>query len=540
MSVDQTYKAFPLIYKSRGLVARYISDETPAGSYLDFLNCLERAENSVSSRYGYEIVNRDPAGTIGGQNYYFANPIIHLDHLSYTGQAFRYAADTLGNLYRRSSNIQGPYALLMTGLSGGYFHSVTQTCFETNQPYLMMFDANGSIKDTGTLAFPQLVGIDPPTTTANTQPYSPLLTLIDNFAPTNTYTFEGWSTNPTFSEVTQLMASYSQQITDFPEFIGITNSSGGGGGTYPATTGEFGTPIIASLFGTGSDSVTSPPFGGFAATAISLDSTVTVAVSLAGVVIFQYDNFSVGNPWVSGTGTINYQYSLDGGVSWNTFYSISQSVPNADPNAGTPTPSYSTISFTVSGFTNLSLLMLQITISTTGTLVNPTEEEQESIGWIASATATVDVAGATDPFAGVVDGMLSVLNTSAPFFPAGVQITTVQSATPNPSGGYNQLLVTTQSPHGYGDGSLISIYASSSDLVDGFYSVASVVSSTTFLINYFSSVYLSATGGITYGGLTYPATCVVANHQSTPYPSQFSGWGFYQQVPTSRQDFAVG
>lgn len=549
MAADAEYKPIPLIYKSKGLIARYVTDETPPGFFVDFRNMLERAENSVSSRYGVSIITRDPIGVGTQNNYHFTSPIVHLDKLVYGGLPFRYASDAAGNLWRRAGNAQGAYTQVYVGLSGNPYQSLTTTCFETSQPFLFMFDGALSIKDYG-VGTPTLIGIDPPAYTANTQPYSPLLTLIDNFASNNTYdtfgTGAAWTEAPAYTAVTTLTASSSQQVTDFPEFMGITNDSGtGNGATYPMPNGPFGQQNISYVYGSGSNALTSDVFSGFPDVILSLDSTTTITVDLESIVVFNLCT-TAGN-WSSGTGTVNFQYSLDGGVTWITFFSLSQSVPNATATIGYPILTPNTTSFTVSGITNLSLIQVQISASTTGVytggIYGPgSPNVQESIGQINSISATINVAGASDAFAGVVDGMLSVLaqgSTNPPAFPTQVQITSIVTQVQSLDG-YSELLVTCQSQHAYVPGDYISIYGCTSDLVDGYYQVVATPSQTQFVVLFFSSVYINASGGSTYGGDPLPATCMIDNHQSSPYPTQFSGLGFYQQVPLSQSQFPVG
>src|SRR5271170_4301101 len=130
MPLDTKYQAVPLIYTSRGLTARPAQDRAPEFTYLNLLNCLERAENSMSSRYGTQIINRDPAG-VGTNNYFFATPVTSLSRLVYLGNAYRYAGTTDGNLWRRAGNTQGQYTSIYTGLSGQTFQSTVTNCFLT-------------------------------------------------------------------------------------------------------------------------------------------------------------------------------------------------------------------------------------------------------------------------------------------------------------------------------------------------------------------------------------------------------------------------
>ena len=59
---SKVYSPVEFLFKSHGLLARYAEDRAPESTYLDFRNCLERAEDSLSTRYGTSIINHDLAG----------------------------------------------------------------------------------------------------------------------------------------------------------------------------------------------------------------------------------------------------------------------------------------------------------------------------------------------------------------------------------------------------------------------------------------------------------------------------------------------
>jgi hypothetical protein len=378
MSNDTKYSPTPLVYKSRGLLARNITDQAPVGFFLDYLNCYEREENSVSSRFGVSIINRDPAGTPSGQNYFFSSPVTSLAKLTFNTSAIRYAGLANGQLWFRASNLQGPYTEASVPnsaglLSGAPFQTVVTNCFETSQPYLFIYDSDVSIKDQGT-GQPSLTGLDASPLTLTTAPYAPLLTLIDNFSASNTYVASGFSGLAWSSaSIVTLKATSGQSVVDFSAFFGITN---------------------------------------------------------------------------------------------------------------------------------------------------------------------IGVSG--DPFGGVVDGMLATpLITGVSDRPTPIPVVSAVSQTLS-LGIYTQLLITTASPHGITSGA-IGYYGSSSDLVDGYYNVVSVPSTTSLVVSFSSGYYVSGTGGsITNNGGSQPSTCVIANHYSAPYPTQFSAWGFYQQVSTIQRTFPVG
>jgi hypothetical protein len=518
MAQDTEYRPVPFVYKSKGLVARSIEDQAPEYTYLQVLNCLEREENAMSSRFGTQIINRDPAGA-GTSNHYFTQPVTSLSRLTFQGSAWRYAGLADGSLQRRSGNTQGAYTQLtlpttVTGtqvvLSGQPFESIVQSCFETSQAYLFIYDQNASIKDQGT-GNPQLTGIDPSPYTLNVLPYAPLLTMIDSFASTNTYATTGLSTWGSSIQAT-LTTSPGSLITDFTQFLNATSS---GGNTYTIS----GT-VSASVtqFGIGISSNTSSVLSGFGSVVPTGGETVSLTVTVNGTVT------SSGNQGFGGGG-VSYQYSVDGGSSWNTFYGF----------GGTNTTLASQDFITSIVISNLNLLQLRA-VATAGIGELPfTVTASGSITW---ASVTVN-----NPFAlGLVkNGMISLLNTNTL---VTVSITNVTSQT-MVNGLYTQLLVSTNTVHGLVANDLMAIYGSSSNIVDGFYQVISAPTTKTLIVAYQTAVQIGATGGyVTYttsgsGDANHPFACVLTDQYINPYPSQVTAWGFYEWVPPSTTSFPV-
>jgi hypothetical protein len=92
----------------------------------------------------------------------------------------------------------------------------------------------------------------------------------------------------------------------------------------------------------------------------------------------------------------------------------------------------------------------------------------------------------------------------------------------------------------------MAIYASSSDIVDGFYKVISAPTTTSLTVAFQSAVQTGAIGGyVTYttagsGDANVPSACVLTDQYASPYPSQMSAWGFYEWVPPSTAAFPLG
>lgn len=501
---DVAYTPIDFIYKSTGLVARPITDQAPEHSYLNMMNCLEREENAMSSRYGTIIINRNPNSTTAGnpQNYLFAAPIITLARLLYQQNSWRYAVSTDGGLYRRAGDTQGPYTKIYSALSGNFASWVTTSCFASSQAYLFLFDAAVSLKDCGSFIQPQLVGIDPPTFTANTQPYSPLLTLIDNFASTNSYTNSGFSVPPAFASITTLTPFTAQHITDFNEFIQATYTETGG-----VATASTAPPGVPNQIGT------------FTCAALSSVSTSGQPVTISATALGQFTFLGSGNSAVS------LEYSTDSGTTWTTFYSVGATTTQTTG----PTPA--TVS--VYGLANLDTLLIRIVAATVATGTGITSVKAT----LSAISVSVNPVGL---FNNVTNGMLSNLSANTT-----IQIPIVSIVSSGLTlGVYTTLTVTAAIPHGLVGQQSISVYGCSNNLCDGFYlSTIPIAATTQLTVPFFSVTPISATGGFIMGGqgATGPGSCVLQNLYSTPYPSQLSAWGFYQIVPAATvTEFPVG
>jgi hypothetical protein len=514
MSVDTSYKPVEYIYIDHGLISRDVEDQCPPGTYLQAMNTLARSENAMSSRYGTQIINRDAQGS-GTSNHYFPAAVTSLSRLNYQSNAWRYAGLGNGSLQRRAGNTQGAYTQLTlpttwTGtqivLSGQPFDSLITNCFETSQAYLFIADAAASIKDAGT-SNPQLWGIDPSPYTVNALPYAPLLIMIDSFATANTYTtanVTGWA----FGAIETLDANSGALITDFSQFYGV-GPSGGGTTNYnfSPTTGT----VTATQSGTGNNTQTS-----------SAQTEPTSIVPSAGEAVSMTVvwNASISISGGSGYGGWVIQYSPDGGTTWLQITS-----GTSGSNVTTPTIT-SNISVTVP---NINLLQVRAQASSAvpsgGATVVTTAN-------ITNAYVTVNNPGAFGP---VTNGMLSLLNTNTS---VNVPIASVASQT-LVAGLYTQLLITTSTAHGLSAGALIAVYASSSDLVDGFYKVIAAPTTTTLTVAFTSATLIGATGGYVTGGAAAPYACVLTDEYSAPYPSQMSAWGFYEWVPPTTTAFPI-
>ena len=531
MGQDTQYRPIPFIYASRGLSARYELDRVPEGYYIQLMNGLEREENSMSSRFGYTIINRDPDGTTNGQNYYFTSPVVTIAKLNYQNNPQRFVGLGDGSLWQRNSNQQGPYTELtlpetvqgtQITLSGQPFGWIVQSCFETSLPFLFIYDGNASVKVAAGSSTPELTGIDPPVYTLNTLPYSPLLIMIDNFSASNSYATSGVSSWG-WGAIETLNANSGQLITDFSQFYGILPASGGGT-RYPSSGSVGSGSASASQSSVGTSTSYSSAISGFSSVVPPSGETVTLYVTFNGYV----QDGTITQFFV---GQIGFQYSTDGGVTWNT-----GALPGYNINTILSSKTYG-VTISVS---NLALVQVRaVAIATVE--YSPGGGTVTAYSDVTSVYATISNPGAFGP---IVNGMLSVLNTNAQ---AVVPISQVVSI--NEVGGiYTQLQVQTLGNHNLSASNTMAIYGSSNDLVDGFYQVASVTASNAFTVPFQSAVALGAAGGyVTYAAATTasewantPPACILTDQYTTPYPSQMSAFGFYEWVPPDNTTFPIG
>jgi hypothetical protein len=508
MSIDTAYRPVEYIYKSRGLAARPIEDQAPEYVYLQLMNWLEREEFAMSSRFGTQIINRDATGS-GTSNHYFASPITSLSRLNYQSSAWRYAGLADGTLWRRAGNGQGAYTQIDSGLSGDPFTSLVTNCFETSQPFNFIADAATSLKDNGSFSAPQLWGIDPPPYTANAIPYSPLLTLIDNFASGNTYASSGFSVGWAYASVTSIPALSSQSISDFTEFFGVNVS----GDTLA------GSSVTATQTGPGTNS-NSVTYSGFPSTPISGGAPVTITIPYSGSYTDNAGSFTSDYDQAA----VTWYYSIDSGTTFTAF--LGNIITPRAASGSFPSGTYTLV---LSGLINLDTVQIRATAKATSAEAGVTITSTAVTGTI---SASVNASGV---FGDVCNGIISNLNTNSSI---NVPIVSVVSSG-FADNAYLLLTVTTSTAHGLTGSPMISIYGSSNDLVDGFYQ-ATVTGTTTFTVPFYSVSAIGATGGFVFGGAAAPASCVLVNEYASPYPTQFSAWGLYQKVPLTTTSFPIG
>jgi hypothetical protein len=391
MAQDTAYQPHSLVYKSSGLCAREVQDQMPPNSYLDFLNVLERDENALSSRFGTILVNRDPNGTPSGVNYLFSHPVVSLSRLAYSSggsqYGFRYASLSDGTLWRRGGNDgsggtssslgQGPYTQIDSGLSGEPFQTLVASCYASAQAYLFIADQKIMLRDYG-IGDPNLWGIDPPAQTANSVPYSPLLTLIDDFDSGNTYTATGFSAGWNYASIGSIPVNSDSVVTDFTDFLGGSTTNRG----YAYANNTLTIPP------NGSNSIAWTELG-FTGTPITAGEQVTVTFNGLSA------SFSLTGTAV-GSGTLQVQYSINNGTTWVTFYSQSFTVPQA--------VTIGTVSAVVAGLGNLNTLQYRILASSIGTGGSGNVVMDASA---TSSTVSISVAG---ELADITNGMISVLS----------------------------------------------------------------------------------------------------------------------------------
>jgi len=188
---DQGYGNYNLILRSRGIVARYVTDQPPAGEgfFLNLNSLEEISENALASRLGTTIVNK-----VGAAAQPLPSTVYSLEKLaSLNGLAYRYAGSA-GNLYRRPSLTPGAYSLIKSGMSGNPFITAVYASDFSSLPYVFFADSNGMLKDNGLLAAPQQNGIFQPQYPVQAQAQIPTYTTLDNYpGPETNYAYNGIS-----------------------------------------------------------------------------------------------------------------------------------------------------------------------------------------------------------------------------------------------------------------------------------------------------------------------------------------------------------
>lgn len=536
MAQDTKYNPYPFVYKSRGLSARITYDQCPEYVYISNMNALERQEETLSSRFGYTIVNRDPDGTPSGQNYLFSAPITNIMKVNYQSQPQRYVALADGSLWQRNSNLPGPFTSLplpfpapgqQSVLSGTPFGYLIDSCFETSLPYLFIYDENASIKiAAGPTSILQLTGLDLSPITLNVLPYSPLLILIDEFPQTGIYgttDVTGWA----WGNIETLIANSGSLITDFTQFYGV-GPSGGGTTIYAPSSGTTAS-VFANQSGMGVNQQNSAVISGFPSVVPSFGEVISLTVTWNAT-------GAMTGPFT--TAAFNIQYSLDGGATWSSFAGGSLTGPGSIPAVGSVT---STTSFSLSNLSSLQVRAQAIAI-----VGGPSGSDVTATTNILNCYASISNPGAFGP---VTNGMLSILSDNTHTQIPIAEVTSTNFGT----GVYTQYLIRTVIPSGLAPGDTFAIYASSNDLVDGFYEVLNVGASNTLTCNVFPNQTTNGLGaaiGANSGYLTYatdsasdympvPPACVLVDQYSSPYPPQISAYGFYEWVPPTTTSFPI-
>ena len=190
---DAVYREYPFLFQSKGIQARPSDDTLDPASYLNLDNIEELAENSFSQRLGTQIINQTPpTHLLPGFPAPLSGPVYSIGKLSgLNGQAWRYAGAGT-NLYRRMGITEGPYDIISSSMSGLPWMTIAYKPDLSSVPTMFFADANGMLKDNGTYAFPQQMGIFQPQFPVVAQVQPPDLVNIDNFSGTTAdYVFTG-------------------------------------------------------------------------------------------------------------------------------------------------------------------------------------------------------------------------------------------------------------------------------------------------------------------------------------------------------------
>lgn len=189
---DAFYKPYNFIFASRGIIARKVDDTASPEEYLNLDNCEQIAENAFSQRLGSAIINCQ--GSIGQGVYALDGSVVTVAKLAgLAGAAWRYAVTDAGTLWRRSGLGKGAFTSIASSLSGNPIWAVAASpSAQINTPYLFMADSTRMMKDNGSLAAPQQMGIFQPQFPVLAEAQDPSSVVLDDYVtPAGDYTYDG-------------------------------------------------------------------------------------------------------------------------------------------------------------------------------------------------------------------------------------------------------------------------------------------------------------------------------------------------------------
>ena len=195
---DPQYQTANMILRSRGVVSRMVDDAPPSGEnfWLNEENIEEIEENGLATRLGTTILSQEGgiARPIEGDTGTGFNNSVHslarLDSLPtvFAGPvSWRYAARG-HKLYRLRGLNPGAYTLIYSALSGFPWGKAVYSPSVTGYPYLYIADLFRMLKDNGTLAAPQQMGIFQPQYPVQSQAQDPDEIVLDPFAGSVVFT----------------------------------------------------------------------------------------------------------------------------------------------------------------------------------------------------------------------------------------------------------------------------------------------------------------------------------------------------------------
>ena len=189
---DSAYAIYNLIFKSLGVTARprWCISLLPVKVFSSISANLEEVEENVlATRLGSTLIVKSRDNPLATSR---ASPLPFQARLL-SSPAYRYAGSGTG-LYRLAGLNPGAYSQISSVMSGQPWMGVPYAPIISSLPYLYIADANGVIKDNGTLAAPQKANMLQPQYPVQAQAQPPTYTTLDNYPGPNTnYTYTGIS-----------------------------------------------------------------------------------------------------------------------------------------------------------------------------------------------------------------------------------------------------------------------------------------------------------------------------------------------------------
>jgi hypothetical protein len=312
---DATYKEHVLLFHSQGIVARVVDDAAESPSqYQNLDNLEELAEGSFSPRLGSEVINICSIGPVGltpedvgsgdlGDSVCpltgVVNSLGRLDGLN--GDSFRYAGTNAGLLYRVEGLSPGSYTQISNAVSGNpmWFVATAPTSV-ISTPTMFIADAVAMMKDNGTFATPQQMGIFQPQFPVLAQAQQPSLVVLDNYVTTSGSYFTTGSvtvSNSSYVNTTLTVGVVATGVQEVSYLVGAAVLANNAIGLFQLLTIDTGAnaEVVLVIFVTDTGFVANfTKLHSFGVSVVSASLTLVLPASATGTVNIPFSHLPAG------------------------------------------------------------------------------------------------------------------------------------------------------------------------------------------------------------------------------------------------------